>query len=197
MEENMAKLKLPPERWMYPRPALLVGSNVDGKANFMTVGGGGVADAGPPMIGVPIRHFQHTFKGILQNMTFSVNTPSSDMVAETDYCGVVSGRNVDKAKACGFEVFYGELTTAPMITQCPMNLECRVVHVLNLGTHSFVIGEVKASFVSEDCLTDGKPDVSKMKPMIFNLEASTYSGFGPFIAKAFAAGMEFRGRQVQ
>ena len=188
----MAKLKLQAERWMYPRPALLVGANVNGKANFMAVGGGGVADAGPPMIGVPIRHFQYTLKGILENMTFSVNTPSVDLVNETDYCGVVSGRKVDKVKACGFEVFYGDLQTAPMIQQCPLNLECKVVHVLNLGTHAFVIGEVKATFISDDCLTDGKPDLAKMRPMVFNLEASTYSTIGPVVAKAFGVGRDFK-----
>ncbi len=186
----MAKIKLQPERWMYPRPALLVGSNVNGKANFMAVGGGGVADAGPPMIGVPIRHFQYTLKGILENMTFSINTPSADLVQETDYCGVVSGRKVDKVKACGFEVFYGDLQTAPMIQQCPLNLECKVAHILNLGTHAFVIGEVKATFISEDCLRDGKPDLAKIRPMVFNLEESTYSTIGPVIAKAFAIGRE-------
>jgi flavin reductase (DIM6/NTAB) family NADH-FMN oxidoreductase RutF len=190
--KTLAKLKLKPERWMYPRPTLLVGANVDGKANFMTVGGGGVADAGPPMIGVPIRHHQHTLKGILQTMTFSVNTPSVDLVAETDYCGIVSGATVDKVKACGFRLFYGDLKTAPMIEQCPMNLECRVVHVLNLGTHSFVIGEVTGTFISEECLVDGKPDVGRMRPMIFNLESSQYSSFGGTVARAFHVGREFK-----
>ena len=188
----MPKLKMEPTRWMYPRPALLVGANVQGRANFMAVGGGGVADAGPPMIGVPIRHFQYTLKGILENMTFSVNTPSVDLVEETDYCGVVSGRKVDKVKACGFDVFYGDLRTAPMIGQCPLNLECEVVHVLNLGTHAFVIGEVKATFINDDCLTDARPDLAKMKPMAFNLEASTYSMIGPVVAKAFGVGRDFK-----
>ena len=117
----MKKVELAPDRLMYPRPTLLVGSNVDGKANFMAVGGGGVANAGPPMIAVPIRHHQYTLKGILQNMTFSVNTPSVDLIKETDYCGIVSGANIDKSKVCGFNVFYGKLKTAPLIEQCPLN----------------------------------------------------------------------------
>ena len=191
----MPKLKMEPTRWMYPRPTLLVGANVKGKANFMTVGGGGVADAGPPMVGVPIRHFQNTLKGILENMTFSVNTPSVDQVKETDYCGIISGSKVDKAKVCGFDVFYGDLQTAPMISQCPFSLECKVVHVLNLGTHAFVIGEVKATYISDDCLTDGKPDIRKIRPMVFNLEASDYSTIGEFVAKAFSVGRELRGRE--
>lgn len=186
----MPKIKMDPERYMYPRPTLLVGANVNGKPNFMAVGGGGVADGRPPMIGVPIRHQQYTLKGIVQNMTFSINTPSVDLVKETDYCGIVSGAKVDKVKACGFEVFFGELETAPMIDQCPLNLECKLVHVLNLGTHAFVIGEVKRTYISEDCTTDGKPDAAKIKPMVFNMEASVYLTFGDFVAKAFSVGRD-------
>ncbi|MFC2014369.1 flavin reductase family protein [Chloroflexota bacterium] len=188
----MAKIEMEPSRWMYPRPTLLVGANIDGKPNFMAVGGGGVANADPPMIAVPIRHHQYTLKGILQNYTFSVNTPSADMVKETDYCGVVSGARVDKVKDCGFEIFYGNLETAPLIEQCPLNLECKVVNILNLGVHAFVIGEVKGTFITENCLTDGKPDVKKIKPMVFNLESRDYSTIGDVIAKAFSIGREFK-----
>jgi flavin reductase (DIM6/NTAB) family NADH-FMN oxidoreductase RutF len=192
--EFMPKVALNPDRWMYPRPTLLVGSNIDGKPNFMAVGGGGVANAGPPMIGVPIRHQQYTLKGMHQNLTFSVNIPSLDLVKETDYCGIVSGSKVDKVKACGFKVFYGSLGTAPLIEQCPIHLECRVVHVLNLGTHAFVLGEVKGAYITDSCLTDGKPDVKKIKPMIFDLEASEYAAFGEVIAKAFSVGKELKAR---
>ena len=73
----MNKVAMRPERLMYPRPTLLVGSNVDGKANFMAVGGGGVANAEPPMIGVLIRHHCYTLKGVHQNLTFSVNITTS------------------------------------------------------------------------------------------------------------------------
>lgn len=186
----MAKVDIKPDRWMYPRPTLLVGANVNGKANFMAVGGGGVVCAGPPMIGVPIRHHQYTLKGIYQNLTFSVNIPSVDQVRETDYCGIISGSKVDKVEKCGFRVFYGSLETAPLIEQCPLNLECKVVHILNLGIHAFVIGEVKGAKITDDCITEGKPDVNKMKPMIFNLETQEYSTFGEVIAKAFSVGRE-------
>jgi flavin reductase (DIM6/NTAB) family NADH-FMN oxidoreductase RutF len=188
----VAKIKLTPQRWMYPRPTLLVGANVDGKPNFMAVGGGGVADADPPMIGVPIRHHQYTLKGILQNLTFSINTPSVEQVKETDFCGINSGRKVDKVQACKFKVFYGDLQTAPLIEQCPLNLECKVIHILNLGTHAFVIGEVKGSHISEECLTDGKPDVKKIRPIIFNLEMQDYSAIGEVIAKAWSAGKDLK-----
>ena len=188
------KVTMHPDRLMYPRPTLLVGANIDGKANFMTVGGGGVANAEPPMISVLIRHQRYTLKGILQNLTFSVNTPSSDLVAETDYCGIESGAEVDKVSACKFKVFYGNVLTAPLIEQCPINLECKVVHILNLGSHALVIGQVEGAYVSEDCLTQGKPDVSKMKPLIYNHESREYLVFGKVIAKAYSIGRQLKTR---
>ena len=189
------KVTMHPDRLMFPRPTLLVGANIDGKANFMTVGGGGVANADPPMISVLIRHNRHTLKGVLQNLTFSVNTPSSDLVAETDYCGIVSGAEVDKASICKFTVFYGKLLTAPLIEQCPINLECKVAHILNLGSHALVIGQVEGTYVSEDCLTQGKPDVSKMKPFIYNHESGEYLAFGEVIAKAYSIGRQLKTRE--
>ena len=186
----MIKKEIEPSRLMYPRPTLLVGANVNNKVNFMAVGGGGVANAEPPMIAVPIRHHLYTLGGIKQNSTFSVNIPSSDLVKETDYCGIVSGRTTDKVKDCDFKVFYGNLKTAPLIEQCPINLELKVAHILNLGTHAFVVGEVKGSFITEDCMTDNKPDVNKIKPMIFNLESGVYLSFGEIIANAFSIGRQ-------
>ncbi len=191
----MAKIELVAERLMYPRPTLLVGANVDGKANFMAVGGGGVANGEPPMIAVLIRHHCHTLKGVLQNMTFSVNTPSVDQVREADYCGITTGAKVDKVKVCQFDVFYGHLKTAPLIEQCPVNLECKVVHILNLGSHAFIIGEVKGTYVADDCMTDGKPDSRKIRPIVFNLETREYFAFGEVIAKSHSIGLELKTRE--
>ena len=184
----MTKVPLTPDRYIYPRPTLLVGANVNGKPNFLVISAIGVADARPPMMSFAIQHRQYTLKGILENMTFSVNTPSVDLVKETDFCGIYSGAKVDKVKACGFQVFYGALKTAPMIEQCPLNLECRVAHVMDLGTHSFVIGEVMGSFADDGCLTDGKLDPKKIRPIIYSMEIQEYSALGEVIGKAFSIG---------
>jgi flavin reductase (DIM6/NTAB) family NADH-FMN oxidoreductase RutF len=190
----MAKVELKPDRLIYPRPTLLVGSNVDGKPNFMAVGGGGVANGEPPMLGFPLRHQCYTLKGIRQNLTFSVNTPSVDQAREVDYCGITTGARVDKVEVCKFKIFYGHLKTAPLIEQCPLNLECRVIHLLNLGSHFFVIGQVEGLFISEECLTDGKPDAKKIKPMVFDIIARTYLAFGQVVAKAYSIGKELEQR---
>jgi len=80
------------------------------------------------------------------------------------------------------------LKNAPMIEQCPLNHECRVVHIVNLGSHAFVIGRIEGSYLSEECVADGKPDADLMKPMIFNLEARTYHAFGEVVGEAYSVG---------
>jgi flavin reductase (DIM6/NTAB) family NADH-FMN oxidoreductase RutF len=187
----MKKVVMKAQPLIYPMPALLIGTNIDNKANFMTAAWCGIASGEPPMISVAIRHQRYTHQGIRQNMAFSVNVPSADQVKETDYCGIFSGKDIDKVKVCNFEVFYGKVENAPLISQCPVNLGCRVAHILDLGSHSLFVGRIEETYISEDCLTDGKPDVEKIKPFIFTTFPSRdYYVFGEVIGKAFDAGKE-------
>ena len=187
----MGKTLMGPQTLLYPMPALLIGANVDDKPNFMTVAWGGIANGEPPMISIAIRHQRYTNIGIRQNLTFSVNIPSTELVRETDYCGSQSGSKVNKVGVCRFRVFYGKLDNAPLIEQCPVNLECKVVHILDLGSHSLIIGKVEETHISDNCLTNGKPDVSKVKPLIYARDpARQYLDFGKVIAKAYSIGKE-------
>ena len=192
----MGKTLLGPQTLIYPMPTLLVGTHVDDKPNFMTVAWSGIANAEPPMISIAIRHNRYTHKGICQNLTFSVNVPSTDLVKETDYCGSVSGSKVNKAEVCRFKIFYGKLNGAPLIEQCPINLECKVVHILDLGSHSLVIGGIEETHLSDACLTDGKPDVNKIRPFIYTrTPIQEYVAFGQVIGKAYRIGKELKARE--
>jgi flavin reductase (DIM6/NTAB) family NADH-FMN oxidoreductase RutF len=192
----MGKILMGPQTLIYPMPVLLVGSNVNNKPNFMAVAWGGIANGEPPMISVAIRRTRHTLKGIRQNSTFSVNIPSSDMVREADYCGITSGSKVNKVDVCRFKVFYGKLGNAPLIEQCPINLECKVMNTLDLGSHALVIGRIEETHVSESCLTDGKLDVNKIKPMTYIMSPATqYQALGEVLAKAFSIGNRLKPRQ--
>ena len=196
----MKKVSLGAQTLLYPMPAMLVGANVDGKPNFMTVAWAGIANAEPPMISLAIRHIRYTLKGIRQTLSLSVNVPSYNLVKETDYCGIASGSRANKAKVCRFNIFYGKLTDAPLIEQCPVNLECKVIHILDLGSHSLVIGRIEDIHVSEDCLTDGKPDIQKIKPVVYITGSITgpsgkYYAMGEFIADAFSIGKELKAKE--
>lgn len=189
----MSKIKLGKQTIMYPLPVLLVGANVDNKPNVMTVAWGTIANMEPPMACVAIRHIRHTNRGIKENNTFSINVPSTESVVETDYCGITPGSKVDKIKACKFDVFYGILQTAPMIEQCPLNLECSVFQIIDLGSHDLIIGKIEEIYVDESCLTDNKPDVTKIKPFSYNFGSElSYHEIGKGIAMAFNVGKNLK-----
>jgi len=188
----MAKVTVENKTLVYPMPAFLIGAIVDGRPNFMTAAWSGIAGGTPPMITVALQHHR-SLKGIKQNMTFSVNVPSVDQVKETDYCGIVSGSKADKVADCHFKMFYGKLETAPMIEQCPVNLECKVVHILDVGSHELIVGRIEETYISEDCLTDGKPDVNKIKPIIYVTQSSRYRALGEVVASAYTIGRELSG----
>ena len=191
----MSKVMVAPQPLICTTPTVLVGTLVDGKPNFMTVAWCGVVNSTPPMLSVSIRTQRYTFRGILQRHEFSVNVPSIEQVKETDYCGMVSGAKADKVAVCGFEVFYGSLKGAPLIEQCPVNLACKVEHIIELGTHQLVIGKVEETHVTDTCLNDGKPDYKQIKPIVYASGApANYYAFGRKLGRAFSIGRALEGK---
>src|SRR5659263_71524 len=88
-------------------------------------------------------------------------------IVTTDYCGLVSGKTTDKSQV--FETFYGELKTAPMVKECSLSLECKLIDRIDLPTNIFFIGEIIASYTDEKYLTDGKLDIKKMNPLLLSM----------------------------
>ncbi len=171
-------------------PTVIIGVDVDDKPDFTTVAWVGVAASVPPSITIALQHHRHSLKGIKQNMGFSVNIPSVDLVKETDYCGLVSGARVDKAKDCGFKVFYGKAPHVPFIEQCPINHAFEVVQILNLGSHELIVGRNVETHVSEEFVTNGKLDFSRIQPFFFSGPA--YYRLGDKIGDAFKCGSEIK-----
>jgi flavin reductase (DIM6/NTAB) family NADH-FMN oxidoreductase RutF len=188
----MNKTRLGPEALLFPTPSVLVGTIVEGRANFMTAAWCGIASSKPPAIAVGIRGERHTLKGILTLGEFSINVPSADMAAKVDYCGIYSGRKADKSTL--FDLFSGDLEHAPLVADCPLNLECRLRHTLDMGAHILVVGEVIQAHIDQGCLTDGKPDAAKVDPLIYSPGTGNYQRLGEIVGKAFSIGR--RDRQV-
>ncbi len=187
----MNKIKLEAGKGPFPilvaHPVVLVGSNVNEKPNFAAVAWVGVAASNPPAISVALQPHRYTLKGIHQNMTFSVNIPSSDQVKETDYCGLVSGSKTNKVKDTGFKIFYGELTTAPLIEQCPVNHACEVIQIISLGSHQLIVGRIKETYVSEDSFDGGRLDADKIKPFLMAMRGK-YRAMGKSVGIPFRSG---------
>ena len=188
----MDKITVGPSTLLFPMPVALIGSEVDGKANFMTAAWCGIAAQTPPAITVAIRKQRHTLKGITDHQSFSVNVPSADMVKKVDYCGIYSGSSRDKSAV--FTTFKGRLTGVPLITECPINLECKVIHRLDLGSHTLVVGEIVETYVKKACLdADGRKVIpAKIDPLIYTAVSQVYQRLGEVVGNAFHEGRELK-----
>ena len=184
----MGKKTLGPQPLLYPMPAVLVGANVNGKANFMTVAWCGITAYKPPSLMVGINKERYTLQGIKPQGGFSVNIPSGDQAKMVDYCGIYSGAKKDKSEV--FKIFYGTAKDAPLIAECPVNLECRVKHIVDMESHIIILGEIVETYVSESCLTNGKADTKKIDPLIFSFPDGQYWRIGEAIGRAFQLGKE-------
>jgi flavin reductase (DIM6/NTAB) family NADH-FMN oxidoreductase RutF len=179
---------------VYPIPIVLAGANVNGKPNFATLGDCGIMGINPPLVYISSGQDHYTNQGILENETYSINFPSTDLLAVTDYCGMVSGRDVDKSVL--FETFYGELGTAPMIKGCPVNLECRVIKEFSIQHRQIFVGEVVQTYVAEEFVVErgghrGIADMTRLDPIIYALD-NRYYKIGAPIGVGYSEGKGFQ-----
>jgi len=154
-----------------------------------------MVDYDPCLIGFSSEKTHYTNRGIKENRTFSVNIPSFDMASDTDFCGIYSGAKVDKSKL--FEVFYGDLQTAPMISRAPINVECKLVRTIELFHAEFFVGEIAGVYIDETHLIDGKPDVKSMNLLLYEDGLGKYWRLGDFFAKAFDIGKQIKPKPEQ
>ncbi|MFX1372836.1 MAG: flavin reductase [Promethearchaeota archaeon] len=175
-------------------PVVLVGANVNGKPNYMTIGLVGEVEHRPKIIMISVAPGRHTIKGILENGTFSINIPSSDQVIETDYCGLVSGRTIDKSEI--FTTFYGELETAPMIKECPITCECKYLEKveLSMSRHIIYLGKVHQMYAKEDLIVNKKIDMTKVNPIFQS--ALEYKTVGESLGREFKVGWTYKGANI-
>ena len=191
----MQKIEIGAKVFLYPMPTTLVGANVGEKPNYLVVAFCGGISNNRPVISVALNRGHYTTPGIIENKTFSVNLPSAEMVHITDYCGLVSGRKVDKSKI--FKTFYGKLKTAPMIHECPLNLECKLVQTLDSGSTKIFLGEVVSAYTEEKYLTGGLPDIQKMDPIIFAHHTRNYWTIGRDLGRAYTLGKTIKTKPTE
>lgn len=182
------KTKLGAKNCLYPLPTVLVGANVNGKPNYITIAHVGIMDPDSVSLGMNKSHY--TNAGIKETGTFSINIPSVDMIKETDYCGLVSGKNGDKSQL--FETFYGVLKTAPMIRECPVNMECRLIQTVDFPRHDIFIGEVVEAYSEDEYMTDGVVDMAKVRPILFVMNDRSYWKLGRRFAQAWHIGKGYK-----
>ena len=175
-----------------PTPAWIIGSyDAQGRPNGMTAAWGGICCSDPPCVAVSLRKATYTHGNIVQRKAFTVSVPSQSQVKAADYIGLVSGREADKLATAGLTPVRSELVDAPYIEQCPLVLECKVLHVIELGLHTQFVGQILDVKAEEGVLdAAGMPDIEKILPIVFSPGNRVYYGVGASLGHAFAVGKE-------
>lgn len=157
------------ESFVFPCPlALLTCRGPDGRDNIITLAWVGVACSDPPMVTAAIRPQRFSHPMVMSSGQFVLNIPTKDMLAKTDFCGMHSGRDTDKFAETGFTAVDAEAVDAPVIAECPYAVECRVEHVLRLGTHDLFVARVVAAHADESVVNEkGKLDYEKVDPVAY------------------------------
>jgi len=151
----MAKISFKGSAMLNPVPAVLITSkNNEDKINVFTVGWIGTACTKPPMITVAIRPERLSYDYIKESKEFVVNLPSRDLVKEVDFCGVRSGRQVDKIKEMKLDLEAGISVSTPAIKQCPVAIECKLKEIIPLGSHDLFLAEVVGLQIEENLIDD-------------------------------------------
>lgn len=151
----MAKQSWKPGNMLYPVPAVLVSCrDKKGNDNVLTVAWVGTICSDPAMLSISVRKERHSYPMIKESGEFVVNLTTKELVRATDYCGVKSGREEDKFAAAGLTKGEAEKINAPIIMESPVNLECRVVNVLELGSHDMFLAEVVNVQVSDEYMDE-------------------------------------------
>lgn len=154
-----------PGNMLYPLPAVLVSvADGEGNSNLFTVAWTGTVCSDPPMVSISVRPERYSYAMIDKTGEFVVNLTTADLAYATDYCGVKSGRDVDKWRKTKLTPLQAKYVKVPLVAESPVNLECRVTQKLELGTHHMFLAKVLAVHADEKymdrkgrfCLNDAK-----------------------------------------
>jgi len=178
---------------VYPTPVWVIGTyDKEGNPNVMTAAWGGVCCSSPPCVAISLRKATYTYGNLMDKKAFTINIPSENYVREADYFGTVSGKNEDKFAKTGLTPVKSDLVDAPYIREFPVNLECRIIHVIEIGLHTQFIGEVMDVKIDDTIQEKGdQPMIEQIKPLIFAPDdGRKYYAIGKEIAQAFSIGKE-------
>ncbi len=180
MSETNSKIVKKPFVALRPVPVVLVSCGHAEQANVLTIAWTGILCSKPPQIGIGVRPERHSHGLIQKTGEFVINIPGEELLDEVEYCGFISGREVDKLTTRGLTPIPGSAIETPIVAECPINIECRVGHHLPLGSHDLFIGEVMAVQVSPEVLDEqGRVDDRKIKPILFS--GNEYRGLGELL----------------
>ena len=159
-----------PGNMLYPVPAVMVTvQDGEGKSNIITIAWTGTVCTNPPMLYISVRPERYSYHMLEETGEFVVNMTTKKLAKAADYCGVRSGRDVDKWKETGLTPEKAQAVSVPLIAESPVNIECRVKEVLELGSHHMFLAEVLAVDVDESLLDmGGRLALEKAEPVVYS-----------------------------
>lgn len=176
----------------FPTPAWVVGTyDEKGRPNVMTAAWGGICCSKPPCIGVSLREATYSYGNIVRRKAFTVSIASEAYIKETDYFGIVSGRDVDKFSTTGLTPVKSGLVDAPYVEEFPLILACKLIDTIKIGLHTQFIGEILDVKADPSVLDENRlPDIEKLRPILYSPGNSVYHSVGKYLGKAFSIGKE-------
>ncbi|MBO5158529.1 MAG: flavin reductase family protein [Lachnospiraceae bacterium] len=177
----MAKIEWKPGNMVYPLPAVMVScADKAGNSNIITVAWTGTVCTNPPMAYISVRPERHSYQMIRETGEFVINLTTKDLVFATDFCGVRSGRDVDKFSEMKLTKEKASVVAAPMIGESPVNIECKVTEVKELGSHHMFLADVVAVHVDDAYMNETqKFELGKAEPIIYS--HGEYYGLGELL----------------
>lgn len=159
-----------PGNMLYPLPAVMVSvTDGQGNDNIITVAWTGTICTNPPMVYISVRPSRYSYEMLKKTGEFVINLTTEELAFATDYCGVRSGRDVDKFKEAHLTKEPAQFVKAPMIKESPVSIECRVTEVKELGSHHMFLAEVLAVHAQQEYIDkNNKFQLNKAKPIVYS-----------------------------
>ena len=166
---------MPKEIWkpgnmLYPLPVVLVSTaDENGHYNIITIAWSGTVCTDPPMVSISVRPERYSYPILKESGEFVINLTTKELAFAADYCGVQSGRNVDKFRALKLTPLAADRVKAPLIAESPVNIECRVRQIIPLGSHHMFLAEVEAVHADEKYMDENhKFHLEKAEPIVYS-----------------------------
>lgn len=177
----MGKELWKPGNMLYPLPVVMVSlADGDGHANIITLAWVGTVCTNPPMVSISVRPERYSYPILKETGEFVINLTTKELAFATDYCGVKSGRDVDKFKEMGLTPIPASEVKAPMILESPVNIECKVRQILPLGSHDMFLADVVAVHADEKYMDEKRKfHLEQAEPIVYS--HGSYFGCGELL----------------
>ena len=190
------KVNIKPRAVMYPAPAVIASAyDENGRADACTLAFATMCSHFPPCIMIAINSTakRKTLKDILERKEFELGFPNVEQIAQTDYLGIVSGYDEDKIKKVSFTISQAKKVNAPIINELRVSLECKVVNIIEVGSHTQITGEIVNIVADEEVLDENdRISLELLRPIVYDDVLYDYFEVGQKIEDAFNFGLKFK-----